>query len=87
MEAEMRQKARDPVTKEEPLTVLSGESMVCRENDTSQDMKKKKKKDEDGTTALILRENETSSRWSNANFCKFKSTNNKRSGISMQEIV
>lgn len=44
MEAEMRQKARDPVTKEEPLTVLSGESMVCRENDTSQDMKKKKKK-------------------------------------------
>lgn len=40
----MRQKARDPVTKEEPPTVLSGESMVCRENDTSQDAKKKRTK-------------------------------------------
>lgn len=39
----MRQKARDPVTKEEPPTVLSGESMVCRENDTSQDAKKKER--------------------------------------------
>lgn len=37
----MRQKARDPVTKEEPPTVLSGESMVCRENDAK--MRKKKK--------------------------------------------
>lgn len=54
----MRQKARDPVTKEEPPTVLSGESMVCRENDTSQDAKKKRK-DEDETRALILREKET----------------------------
>lgn len=51
----MRQKARDPVTKEEPPTVLSGESMVCRENDTSE----KKRKDEDETRALILREKET----------------------------
>lgn len=54
----MRQKARDPVTKEEPPTVLSGESMVCRENDTSQDAKKKKGR-RDETRALILREKET----------------------------
>lgn len=39
----MRQKARDPVTKEEPLTVLSGESMVCRENDTRHEKKEKKR--------------------------------------------
>lgn len=34
--------------------MLSGESIVCRENDTGQDMKKKKKT----RIGLILRENE-----------------------------